>query len=90
MKSATVIGLLMLLCFQALAADKLKLSQIQDLDRQISSVMTGEWTVSMQHEELQKINKRLDDLIIGETDPEVLSLYNEVKARLRDLYPGIE
>ncbi|HYA26733.1 MAG TPA: hypothetical protein VEE82_01920 [Thermodesulfovibrionales bacterium] len=90
MKSAIVIGLLMLLCFPAFAADKLKLSQIQDLDRQISSVMTGEWTVSMQHEELEKINKRLDDLIIGETDPEVLSLYNEVKARLRDLYPGID
>jgi hypothetical protein len=89
MKSVIVIGLLVLLCVSSFAADRNKLAQIKDLDRQISDVVTNETGLSIQREELRRINRELDYLVVNETDPEVVSLYDEVKTRLRDLYPGI-
>ena len=90
MKSAIVIGLLLLLCFPSFAADRAKLGKIKDLDHQISNVISNESPVSVQHEELKSIKRQLDDLIVNETDPEVLALYEEVRNRLRALYPGID
>ena len=90
MKIALVIGLLLLLCFPTFAADRVKIGKIKDLDRQISHVITSDIAMSAQRDELRNIKRELDDLIKNETDPEVLSLANEVKTRLRDLYPGIE
>ena len=90
MKGAIVIGLLLLLCFPTFAADRSKLAEIKDLDRQISDIISSESGLSIQREELKKINRALDDLIVNETDTEVISTYNEAKTRLRDLYPGIE
>jgi len=90
MKGAIVIGLLLLLCFPTFAADRSKLAEIKDLDRQISDIITSESGLSIQREELKKINRALDDLIANETDAEVISTYNEAKTRLRDLYPGIK
>jgi hypothetical protein len=89
MKSVIVIGLLVLLCVSSFAADRNKLAQIKDLDRQISDVVTNESGLSIQREELRRINRELDYLVVNETDPDVVSLYDEVKTRLRDLYPGI-
>ena len=90
MKSAIVAILLLLFCFSTFAADRNKVGKIKDLDRQIANIITGENAVSIQHEELKKINRELNDLIVNETDPEIISLYHEVKTRLKDLYPGIE
>ncbi len=90
MKGAIVVGLLLLFCFSDIACDENKVAQIKDLDHQISDVITSERAGSIQREELKKINRKLDDLVVNETDSEVLSIYNEVKTRLRDLYPGIE
>ncbi len=90
MKSLVTIGLVLLLFFPACASDGSKLGRIRALDSQISNVMTSESAGSIQREELKKINRKLEDLVINETDPEVISLYHDVKTRLRDLYPGIE
>lgn len=90
MKGAIVIGLLLLLCISAFAEDRNKRAQIKDLDRQISDIITSESGLSLQREELRRVNRELDYLIAGETDAEVISLYNETKARLRDLYPGVK
>jgi hypothetical protein len=90
MKTTIVIGLLLLLCFPTFAADRYKIGKIRDLDRQISQLIIRDISWAAQQEELKNIKRQLDDLIIDETDPEVISLYNEVKTRLRDLYPRIE
>jgi hypothetical protein len=90
MKSAIVIGLLLLLCFPTFAADRKKLAKIEDLDRQISMIITNESAISIQREDLKNIGRELDDLVTNETDPEVISLYNRVKTRISDLYPSLK
>jgi len=90
MKSAIVIGLLLLLCFPIFAADGNKLAKIKDLDRQVSNIITNESAMSIQREDLKNIGKELDDLLIDETDPEVISRCNAVKTRIRDLFPSLK
>jgi hypothetical protein len=89
MKSAIVVGLLLVLCFPAFGADRNKLSKIDDLDRQVSMIITNENAISIQMEDLRSISRELDDLVASETDPEVIARYQSVKTRIRDLFPSI-
>ncbi len=90
MKSVIVIVLLLLLCLPAFAGERNKLTDMKDLDRRISNVMTGDQSTSIQREELRKIKRELEDLAGNDTDPDVRSLYFEINTRLKDLYPDIE
>jgi hypothetical protein len=89
MKSVIVVGLLLVLCFPAFAADRKKLAEINDLDRQVSMIITNEDAISIQMEALRKISRELDGIIARETDPEVIARGQSVKARISDLFPSI-
>jgi hypothetical protein len=90
MKSAIVVGLLLVFCFPVFAADRNKLAKIDDLDRQVSRIITNEDAISIQMEDLRRISRELDDLVASETDPEVIARYQNVKTRIRDLFPSIK